>query len=82
MLSHSPEWVKRKYEQAVEERYIASKERTLEGYKGLMLLADTLFNKGTGFKDILPDYMEEKEQQEKFKAKQEEYVSGNWWESE
>ena len=51
VLSHTPDWLKRKYEQAMEEKYNESRMHTLENYKGLMLLADSLFNKGKGFEE-------------------------------
>lgn len=80
VLGHTPDWVKRKYEQALLEKYVSSRERTLESYKGLMLLADSLFNKGKGFDDIVPSF--EKLTKKEVETKQEEFVGGNWWESE
>lgn len=80
MLSHSPEWVRRKYDQAIEEKYNSSRERSLEGFNGLMLLADTLLNQGKGFNDILPSF--EELNKKDVEAKQEKFVGGNWWKSE
>lgn len=80
MLDHTPDWVKRKYEQAIEERYAESQQRTIESYKGLMLLADTLLNKGQGFNEILPPFSELNK--EKVEAAEEQFVGGSWWKSE
>ncbi|TWT04601.1 hypothetical protein [Planomicrobium sp. CPCC 101079] len=80
MLDHTPDWVKRKYEQAIEERYAESQQRTIESYKGLMLLADTLLNKGQGFNEILPPFAELNK--EKVEAAEEQFVGGSWWKSE
>lgn len=80
MLGHTADWLSRKYEQAVEEKYSGSRERTLENYKGLMLLSDSLFNQGKGFNDIVPSF--EELNKKEVKTKQEEFVGGNWWESE
>lgn len=77
MLSHTPDWIKRKYEQAVEEKYNESRTRTFENFRGLMLLADTLFNKGQGANDIAPPY--EELNKEKADTAQEEFVGGSWW---
>lgn len=79
-MEHTPEWLKRKYEQALEEKYSTSRERSLESYKGLMLLADTLFNQGKGFDEIVPSFG--KLTKKEVETKQEEFVGGNWWESE
>lgn len=80
VLGHTPDWVKRKYEQAVEEKYNESQMRSLESYKGLMLLSDTLFNKGKGFNDILPPFKELNNK--KVEAAEEKFVGGSWWKSE
>lgn len=80
VLSHTPEWLKRKYEQAVEEKYNDSRIRTFESFKGLMLLADTLFNKGQGVNEIAPPYNEINK--EKAETAQEEFVGGSWWQPE
>ncbi|MBD8013893.1 hypothetical protein [Planococcus wigleyi] len=45
-----------------------------------MLLADTLFNQGKGFDEIVPSFG--KLTKKEVETKQEEFVGGNWWESE
>lgn len=80
VLGHTPEWVNRKYEQAVEEKFTVIRERTLEGYKGLMLLADSLFNQGKGFEDIVPAFNQVKKKE--VETAKDKFVGGNWWESE
>lgn len=80
MLGHTADWIRRKYEQAVEEKYNESRVRTLESYKGLMLLADTLFNKGKGFEEIIPPYNQLNIP--KAESAQEKYVGGSWWKPE
>ena len=80
VLGHTPDWVKRKYEQALEEKYSVSRERTLEGYKGLMLLADSLFNQGKGFDDIVPSFGQLTKKE--VETTEEKFVGGNWWKSE
>lgn len=45
-----------------------------------MLLADSLLNQGKGFDDIVPSF--EKVTKKEVEIKKEEFIGGNWWESE
>lgn len=45
-----------------------------------MLLADTLFNKGEGAKEIAPSFDEINK--DKAESAQEEFVGGSWWKPE
>lgn len=80
MLSHTADWLRRKYEQAVEEKYNASRERSVEGFNGLRLLVDSMFNQGKGFNEILPKF--EELNKKEVKAKKDNFVGGTWWKSE
>lgn len=80
VLSHTADWITRKYEQALEEKYNDSRNRTLENFKGLMLLTDTLFNQGKGFEEIIPPFNQLNKQ--KAESAQEQFVGGSWWKPE
>jgi len=81
VLEHTPDWVRRKYEQAQKEKWEESRSRITEGVTSLMLLVDGLFNKGKGSEEILPSSYEKamEAQQEQIVQKEENFVKGSWW---
>lgn len=82
VISHSIDWVFRKQQQANREQWEQSTIRTQEGYKSLLLLVDSVFNKGKNFNDILPSSFEEALQSVKDEDTQSEnspFVQGQWW---
>lgn len=79
-MDHSPEWLERKYFQALKEKWERSQTRTLEGFKSLAMLIDAVFNKGANFNSFIQDSFEDamrmnQEQQEM----QSKFVKGQWW---
>ncbi|WP_175493677.1 hypothetical protein [Aneurinibacillus thermoaerophilus] len=50
----------------------------MEGAQSLFILVDSIFNKGKGLKDILPDNDLKRVNNEK-KEKQSQYVANVWW---
>ncbi|MED0739024.1 hypothetical protein [Aneurinibacillus thermoaerophilus] len=78
MLEHSPHWLNRKFWQAIKEKRDANRQRIMEGAQSLFILVDSIFNKGKGLKDILPDNDLKRVNDEK-KEKQSQYVANVWW---
>lgn len=77
-MDHSLSWLNRKFKQAAKERWDQSSVNVMEGYKSLLLLIDSAFNKGKDFDKILPSSYENAiEQQSEYK--EEKFVSGQWW---
>ena len=81
MLEHTPDWIRRKYEQALKEKWEESRSRITEGVSSLMLLVDGLFNKGKDSEEILPSSYEKamEAQQNQIVQKEENFVKGSWW---
>lgn len=80
VLDHSPAWVDRKYFQALKEKWEDSQMRTLEGFKSLALLIDSVFNKGANYSAFIQGSYEEalKMEQETEEAESN-FVKGQWW---
>lgn len=80
VLDHSLDWVFRKYQQALKEQWERSTVRTQEGFKSLLLLFDSLMNKGKNYEDILPSsYEKAMEQWSGQQEEESEFVKGQWW---
>jgi len=81
VLEHTPDWIRRKYEQALKEKWEESRSRITEGVSSLMLLVDGLFNKGKDSEEILPSSYEKamEAQQNQIVQKEENFVKGSWW---
>ncbi|MEN3781498.1 hypothetical protein [Priestia megaterium] len=80
VLDHSLDWVFRKYSQAHREMWEQSTIRTQEGFKSLMLVFDSLMNKGKNFDAILPPtYEKAMELASDQKEQESEFVKGEWW---
>lgn len=79
-MEHTFSWLNRKYDHAMKEQFDNSSSRILEGYKSLLLLVDSAFNKGKDFDKILPPSyemaLESLQENTKENAK---FVSGQWW---
>jgi hypothetical protein len=80
VLDHSLSWLGRKYQQALKEQFDNSSMRVIEGFKSLILLVDTAFNKGKDFEKIVPPTYEDaiKMQSNQLKASSE-FVQEQWW---
>ncbi|MEH7114511.1 hypothetical protein V7124_19420 [Neobacillus niacini] len=83
VLSHSPSWLSRKFEQAKREQYEDHQTKVLQGFQSALLVLDAVFNKGKEFNKILPPSieaaMEQSKVQEETKSK---FVEGTWWKSD
>lgn len=81
-MEHTFPWLTRKYEQATREQYEKTTLSILEGYKSLVLLVDTVFNKGKNFNRIIPpSYEEALKQNNEKKENVSQFVAGQWWKS-
>lgn len=59
VLSHTPYWLRRKVEQALNEKYDSHTSSVRGQYQSFLLLLDTMFNKGAEFDTILPPTREQ-----------------------
>lgn len=82
VMDHSPEWLTRKYWQAMKETWEQSQMRVLEGFKSLSMLIDAVFNKGANYSAFIQDSFEDalKTTDEQDQV-QEKFVQGQWWQS-
>lgn len=78
VLDHSPEWVDRKYWQAMKEKFDDSQARVLEGFKSLALIVDSIFNKGANYHLFVHESFEDalKQGEEKVDSN---FIQGQWW---
>ena len=78
-MDHTWEWLGRKTEQAMREKWSQSHERVMEGFKSLVLTLDAAFNKGKMLKEMPASYDEEIEKRKKAEVKQETFIQDQWW---
>ncbi|MGR5963131.1 hypothetical protein ACT7DN_30305 [Bacillus paranthracis] len=86
VLDHTPAWIKRKYKQAITEKYERHVESVYGQFKSYLLLMDSMMNEGKDFTNILPPTLDAAIEQQKNQAEstdaqnnQEEYVKTPWW---
>lgn len=86
MLNHTPAWVKRKYKQAVTEKYDKHVESVYGQFKSYLLFMDSMLNEGKDFANILPPTLdaaiEQQNKQEESASttnNQEQYDKTPWW---
>ncbi|OTW86369.1 hypothetical protein BK702_15195 [Bacillus thuringiensis serovar cameroun] len=85
VLSHTPYWVRRKAEQALQEKYDSHTNAVRGQFQSYMLLLDSLFNKGADFNTILPPTRDQaiagsnQSQSEVEGPNQEQYDKTMWW---
>lgn len=79
VLEKTPEWIERKYVQAIREKSEQHKQNVLENFKGIALFLDVLLNKAKGFNDILPKTFDELQQETISNKKESSFIEGQWW---
>lgn len=80
VLSRTPEWVNRKYEQALKEKWEESQARTWEGFKSLSILLDMVMNKGKNIDSIMPpSYETARDQVRQQELPKKKFKEGTWW---
>nr|WP_088325963.1 hypothetical protein [Bacillus cereus] len=85
MLDHTPDWIKRKYKQALQEKYEQHHNNVYGQFQSYMLLIDAMVNKGEDFTKILPPTLEEAMKQQtgnesdSTSNNQEQYDKTEWW---
>ncbi|MDA1828529.1 MULTISPECIES: hypothetical protein [Bacillus cereus group] len=85
VLSHTPYWLRRKVEQALNEKYDSHTSSVRGQYQSFLLLLDTMFNKGAEFNTILPPTREQaisnnvQESDEVVENNPNQYDSTQWW---
>jgi hypothetical protein len=81
VMDHSPEWLSRKYWQALKEKWEDSQSRVLEGFKSVALFADSVFNKGKNYDMFIHNSFEEamKTNLEEPKKDYSKFETGQWW---
>lgn len=81
VLSKTPFWLARKFEQADRERYEERIGASQSVFRGISLALDVVFNKGKGAAEIMPSYDDAiKMLKETAKEKEEEEFNKEiWW---
>jgi hypothetical protein len=81
VMDHTPEWLNRKFDQAMREKWEDSQNRVWEGFKSLALLVDVAFNKGKSMDQLMPGSYEEALKRNQVRIQQEQnFIQGQWWE--
>ncbi|HDX9512078.1 TPA: hypothetical protein ROY06_005452 [Bacillus cereus] len=82
VLDHTPDWIRRKYNDALKQKYQNYRETVYGQFQSLLLFADQLLNEGKNFNEILPPTPEEI-QKEEIEQTQEnsKFTQGTWWKS-
>lgn len=80
VLSHTPEWLNRKFNQAMKEKWEQSQSRVWEGFKSLALMVDVAFNKGRSMSQLMPDsYESALAMNQRASENNEKFIKGQWW---
>ncbi|WP_156137701.1 MULTISPECIES: hypothetical protein [unclassified Bacillus (in: firmicutes)] len=85
VLDHTLYWLRRKVEQALQEKYDAHTNSVRGQFQSYLLLLDSLFNKGAEFNKILPPTREQAIANSQDNAddtvanEQEQYDKTQWW---
>lgn len=79
MISHTPEWLIRKFKQASKEKFQESQLRSVEVFRGVALLADQMLNKGKAMDKILPPFEESGVSSNQIDEQYKNHVTGTWW---
>ena len=78
-MDHTWEWLARKTEQAMKEKWNQSNERVMEGLKSLVLTLDITFNKGKMLKELPGSYEEELQKRKAETTRQKTFIEEVWW---
>lgn len=80
VLDHSPQWIERKYMQAIRTNHEKHRLDIMTGFKSMSMIADALLNKGKDANKILPPPFDEALKMNNQEAESNsQFIEGQWW---